>query len=142
MRSLRIMSITPFESAIATLLIITGISQLTRWGNGDVVLSAIPGWEAAIFGWATIFAGLFLCAGLAFENRRVEALGLFFVGGIFTGRFLIYGEFFGFLSSGFLQTGVFYAAIIVAAVVRWITVIRGDTIVRIRRGQVEYDPDE
>ena len=138
MRPLRLLSITPFEAAVCMLLAISGVSQLGHWGQTDIVLSVLPNWEGLLFDVLSIFSGLFTITALAAAARRAEMAGLLMIIAIFLSRLLLFGAYLGYGSS-FIQTGVFYAAVVWAAVVRFNMIRNGDTLFRIRGG---YNDDD
>ena len=133
MRSLRRLAITPFETAVAALLAISGVSQLARWGLADQLLAVLPYWEAAIFSGVSITAGLLTSGALAAGARRSEMAGLLLICGVVASRFLLFGALFGY-GSPFWATGVFYLAVLWAAAVRLLMIRRGDTLIRVRDG--------
>ena len=127
------LGILPFETAIALLLIISGVAQLTHVGLIDPVGVLLPAWEAMAFGWVTIGTGLQMMGGMAIASRRAEMAGLLLLIAVISSRFLAYAIYLGF-DTRFVVTGVFDAAIIWAAITRLLTVRRGDTLIRIRAG--------
>jgi hypothetical protein len=128
-----------FETSIAVLLIIAGLTQLVHWGTSDIVLAVLPHWESVLFDLVTVLAGFMIIGGIMVTGRRLEMSGLLMTVAIFTSRFLLYGAYFGFLNADFAQTGVFYAAVLWAALARFRLLQRGDTFVQFKNGQVEFD---
>ncbi|HEY2455584.1 MAG TPA: hypothetical protein VGI71_23815 [Scandinavium sp.] len=135
MKPFRLATIAPFETAIAVLLIISGIAQIAHWGSTDVVLDALPFWEADIFNVVTVIAGVMIATGVMTAVRRIEMAGLLLVLAVFASRFILFGDLFGFVDSAFAETGIFYAAVVWAAIARFRMIRRGDTLVRIRNEQ-------
>ncbi|HEY5985819.1 MAG TPA: hypothetical protein VIV12_05455 [Streptosporangiaceae bacterium] len=133
MTVLRRLIITPFESAIAALLVISGAAQLLGAGLIDPVRALLPPWEAAALSWLSVGTGLVMMAGSAAAAKGAEICGLLLLVAVITCRFLLYGVYLGF-GSGFVVTGVFDTAVVAAALARLWTVGRGDVIVRVRGG--------
>jgi hypothetical protein len=130
---MRLISITPFEAAIAVLLIFYGVTALAHYGLVDPVTALLPGWEATGLSVMSVITGGLLLAGAALPYRGAEAAGLLFLIAVIGSRFLLYGFYLGF-GSNFITTGVFDATLIWAALVRLVTtVLRGKMLVRISR---------
>lgn len=123
-------TITPFETAIAVLLIASGAASLTSAGLIDPVHALLPAWEAAILDWATITTGLLMSAGVAAGWRGAEIAGLLLLAAVISDRFVLFGYYLGF-GAPFAVTGIFDAAVIWAAAVRLNTIRRRQVIIRI-----------
>lgn len=131
--SLQLLSITPFESAVAALLIISGASALGNYRAVDPVTALLPGWEAVLLSVMSIVTGGLLLAGTALPHRGAESAGLLFLLGVIISRFLLYGSYLGY-GQGFAVTGVFYATLVWAAAARLLTISRGQVVVRVGGG--------
>jgi hypothetical protein len=128
--SLQLLTITPFESAVAALLIITGASGLGHYRTIDPVTALLPGWEAILLSVMCVLTGGLLLAGTGIPHRAAETAGLLFLIGVVASRFLLYGAYLGY-GSGFAVTGVFYLTLVWAALARLLTISRGQVVVRI-----------
>lgn len=128
---MRRLAIYPFEAAVAVLLFVSGISGLLKYGVTDPVSALLPMWLAVTLNVMTTLTGGLMLAGTMAGERRAELAGLLFLIGVVTCRFILFGVYFGF-GSDFVTTGIFYTAIICAALVRLSSIRRGLMVVRIR----------
>lgn len=128
--SLQLLTITPFESAVAALLMITGIAGLGHYRTIDPVTALLPAWEAAFLSAMTVLTGVLLLAGSGIPHRAAETAGLLFLTGVIISRFLLYGAYLGY-GQDFAVTGVFYATLVWAALARLLTIRRGQVVVRV-----------
>jgi hypothetical protein len=127
----RRLSVTPFETAIAALLIITGIAGGLHYGVIDPVAALLPAWEATLLSAMSGVTGALLLAGSGIPHRGAEAAGLLFLCCVIVSRFILYGYYLGFGAS-FAVTGIFDAALVWAAVARLATVGRHEVLVVVR----------
>lgn len=132
--AVRRITIVPFETAVAVLLIASGTAGLTHTGIIDPVTALLPGWEAVALYAMTIFTGTLMVTGIATAARGIEMAGLLFLTAVITDRFILYGYYLGF-GADFAVTGVFDAAVAWAALTRHRTVRKRQIIVRIQNGQ-------
>lgn len=116
-RMYRQVSLTPFESAVAALLIISGIAALAHYQPGDPVSALLPPWEAASLSVISVLTGVLLVAGCAAPHDGIERAGLLFLLAVILSRFLLYGAYLGY-GTGFAVSGVFDATVAWAAVAR------------------------
>lgn len=131
--SLRLLTITPFETAIAVLLIFYGVTALAHYGLVDPVAALLPGWEATLLSVMSAGTGALLLAGAGIPHRGAETAGLLFLIGVIASRFLLYGFYLGF-ASNFIVTGAFDVTLIWAALARLLmTTLRGEVLIRVPR---------
>lgn len=126
----RRLSVTPFETAIALLLIISGVASGLHLGLIDPVFALLPGWEAVLLSAMSGVTGALLLAGSGIPHRGAETAGLVLLTCVILSRFLLYGYYLGFGAS-FAVTGIFDTALIWAAVARLATICRHEVLVRI-----------
>lgn len=125
-----LLAVTPFESAVACLLVVNGASALGNYRAADPVTVLLPGWEAVLLSVMSILTGGLLLAGTALPHRGAESAGLLFLLAVIISRFLLYGAYLGY-GAGFAVTGVFYLCLVWAALARLATIRRGQVVVRI-----------
>ena len=123
-------SAIPFEIAIASLLILSGVTGLLHIGVIDPVSALLPSWEAVLLNWASVLSGGFIVTGIVFGRSNVERSGLFFLIGVVVSRFLLYGHLFSY-GANFVETGLFYLTIIWAAVIRIMSTAKKQTLIRV-----------
>lgn len=128
--SRRRLAVTPFETAIALLLVVSGVAALLHFGLIDPVAALLPSWESAALSAMSIMTGGLLIAGAGVPHRGAEAAGLLFLTAVVLSRFLLFGFYLGFGKS-FAVTGVFDAALVWAAVARLDTIRRREVLVRV-----------
>jgi hypothetical protein len=128
--ALRRLSVTPFETAIAWLLIVSGVASALNFGVIDPVSALLPGWEAAALSVMSAVTGGLMLAGAGIPHRGAETAGLVLLCGVVLARFLLYGFYLGF-GSNFAVTGVFDVAIVWAAAARLVTIARREVLVRV-----------
>jgi len=122
----------PFEITIAMLFVISGSAQLGGWGPPDATLAVLPFWEARTIVILEIVTGLLIFFGIARASRRFELSGMFFLVAILATRLLLYANYLG-VAEDFIITGVFYATLLWAAVCRTVRLLKGDSLIWIRR---------
>jgi hypothetical protein len=130
--------IVPFETAIALLLIATGITGIFHAAVVDPVDALLPHPEAVALYAMSAFTGLLMAAGIAASNRGTEIAGLLFLTAVILDRFILYGYYLGFGAS-FIVTGIFDSAIVWAALTRLHTVRKRRALVMIQNGQALDD---
>lgn len=126
----RRLSVTPFETAIAALLVISGVASALHYGVIDPVTALLPGWEAVLLSVMSAVTGLLMIAGSAVPHRGSETAGLLFLAAVIASRFLLYGYYLGF-GVNFAVTGVFDSALVWAAAARLGTIRRHEVLVRV-----------
>lgn len=126
----RRLSVMPFETAIAWLLIITGIAGGMHYGVTDPVAALLPAWEATLLSAMSGVTGALMLAGAGIPHRGAEAAGLLFLCGVIVSRFVLYGFYLGFGPS-FAVTGIFDTALVWAAVARLAMIGRREVLVRV-----------
>lgn len=126
----RRLSVTPFETAIAALLIITGIAGGLHYGVIDPVAALLPAWEATLLSAMSGVTGALMLAGSGFPHRGAETAGLVLLTCVILSRFLLYGYYLGF-GANFAVTGIFDTALVWAAVARLVTICRHEVLVRV-----------
>jgi hypothetical protein len=114
---LRRMSIIPFETAIAALMIIAGFSSLLHIGILDPVYAMLPSWESLALSVMSILSGIMMMVGIAADRGHIEQAGLLFLNRVILARFMLYGHFFGY-GENFIQIGVFYLVILISSAAR------------------------
>ena len=134
----RRMAVTPFEIAIAILLIIYGVANFLNTNLFDPLRALLPGWESWTVGSMGVLSGLLIVMGIARSWRGGEAAGLIFLWAVIMTRFVSYGYYLGF-GSEFLVQGIFDTAVIVATIVRLNTIRKGSTIVLLVEGRSRID---
>lgn len=128
--SRRRLAVTPFETAVAALLVISGIAALLHYGLVDPVTALLPWWEATVLSVMSIATGGLMIAGAAVPHRGAEAAGLLFLAGVILSRFLLYGFYLGF-GADFAVSGIFDGALVWAAFARLATIWRREILVRV-----------
>jgi hypothetical protein len=124
------LSITPFESAIAILLIGGGVAEWFHITQQSVIV--LPSWETYTLDAMSIVSGLLMLHGCAAATRRTEAAGLLMLLAVILSRLVLYLTLLR--SPGLIAVSmVFYMAVVAAAVSRLITLRKGEVIMRIRR---------
>lgn len=136
----RRITIVPFETAVAVLLIASGGAGLAHVGVIDPVGALLPHWESLALYAMTIFTGGLMVAGIATAARRIEMAGLLFLLAVITDRFILYGYYLGF-HADFAVNGIFDTATVWAALTRHRTVRKRQVIVRAQSGQVPHAGD-
>ena len=124
-------SITPFEAAVAVLLIVSGLSYLFHIGPAQPSEFLLPSWEEYTLNWMSVISGVLLLHGSGAPSRRTEAAGLFLLLAVILSRLIIY---LSILTSpgSIMVILIFYTAIIFAAIARLTTIRKGEVIMRIR----------
>jgi hypothetical protein len=109
--------VDPFESAIALLILGSGVAGLANYGLIDPVEVLLPAWESVGLNIMMVMSGVLCMVGIIFGQVQSERSGLMFLIAVVLSRFLLYGDYLGYDSS-FVLTGIFDALIIGAAVTR------------------------
>lgn len=133
-------STVPFELAIALLLTITGAFALFHVGPVDQLTSILPEWEAVSLDVLAIVSGLSILSGVAFAKTAMEIAGIWFLNGSLIARVLLYGRYLGF-SSDFFVTGFINLVFFFAGLARWISIVRGHTIIKAKDENSPTDVD-
>lgn len=123
-------AVIPFETAVALLLIISGVTGLTGTGVIDPISALLPHWEATVIFAVSVCAGILAIGGILTAYRYAEMAGLLILAGYVADRFILYGYYLGF-GGGFLTSAVFNAAVIWAVAVRLDTLRRGRTVIQV-----------
>ncbi len=110
-------SLAPFESAIAILLMISGLIVIGNFGPPDPIALILPVWEAYVLAGVFIATGIFILAGIALNNVGVEAAGLLLLVASLISRLILYGYYLG-LDATFAVTSTLDVVFIVAAFLR------------------------
>jgi len=128
------LTVTPFETAVALLLVSTAAASIAHVGVFDPVDSLLPKPEAfALNVWA-IITGFLMVTGAALGARGPEIAGLLFLIGVVVNRFILYGYYLGF-GVNFMVTGIFYSAVVGAALVRLHTLRTHRVLIMLRDGR-------
>lgn len=133
---LRRHAIVPFETAIALLLIVSGIAGVAHVGIIDPVSALLPSWEAAALNWMAVVTGMLMGAGVGLAARGSEMAGLLFLLAVILCRLILYGYYLG-AHADFATTAVFDSAVIWAAVARLITLRNRQVLIRVHEGGID-----
>jgi heme/copper-type cytochrome/quinol oxidase subunit 3 len=128
------LGIIPFQTAIAILLVISGLISLTGYGDTDPFSLLLPVWEVVALAVSSVLSGVAVLAGLALPHRGSESAGLILLVAVILSRFLLYGQLLGYGPS-FIVTGVFDSVLIWASLIRLGTIARRRVIVLVAGGQ-------
>src|SRR5258708_2973816 len=83
-------AIIPFETAIAALVVISGIAGLAKFGIADPISALVPGWEYVTLNLMYMLAGFGMAAGICLDKGRAEGFGLWLLSGaVIAGFFLL-----------------------------------------------------
>lgn len=129
------MSVVPFETAIAIYAIVAGIAGFYHFGIVDPLAALIPTWEGEALNAATIASGAFMTAGIAGGSAKTEQAGLLFLDAILLCRFFLYGHFFHY-GSNFIVMGSFIIAILIASIVRSLSVRKRHILLKVDGGKL------
>jgi hypothetical protein len=124
------LSSTPFEVAVAALLIISGISGLLHLIPDQPSVILLPDWESYTLNSLSVVSGLFLIHGTGKPSRRIELSGLLLLLAVILSRFIIYLTFIRDIKF-IIAMLVFDLAVILGTIARLETVLSGDVIVRV-----------
>jgi hypothetical protein len=128
------LAITPFETAVALLLVSTAAASIAHVGIFDPVDALLPKPEAFGLNVWSILTGILMIMGAAAGSRGPEIAGLLFLIGVVVNRFILYGYYLGF-GINFMVTGIFYSAVVGAALVRLHTLRTHRVLIMLRNGR-------
>lgn len=127
----RRLCVLPMNAAIALLSIYAGAAALLHFppASAHPLVALLPGWLTTAFNLTYLIAGVLILLGIGLGKAALEGPGLVLLVASLAVRLSAAWSFVGW-GRAVADLAVYYSAIGLACVERYLTIARGDTIVR------------